>query len=152
MFSSKKENLPSPSLEDSFFPFSSSSSASTKRTMGPGVVPEALSDLSQDDGCTALQESDLVLAAELGQALLERNEELNAQLEQKEKEVEVQYTISEAVTVFFNLFFLSETESFWLFICGISMLLFHRNALACCVYSTFFIFDGKRLMNEHTFI
>ncbi|XP_031427354.1 BICD family-like cargo adapter 2 [Clupea harengus] len=88
MFSSKKENLPSPSLEDSFFPFSSSSSASTKRTMGPGVVPEALSDLSQDDGCTALQESDLVLAAELGQALLERNEELNAQLEQKEKEVE----------------------------------------------------------------
>ncbi|XP_041947291.1 BICD family-like cargo adapter 2 isoform X2 [Alosa sapidissima] len=86
MFSPKKETLPSPSLEDSFFPFSSSSS-STKRTMAPGVVPEALTDLAQDDG-PALMESDLILAAELGQALLERNEELNVQLEQKDKEME----------------------------------------------------------------
>ncbi|KAL2095109.1 hypothetical protein ACEWY4_009828 [Coilia grayii] len=88
MFSSKKESLPSPSLEDSFFPFSSSSSSSAKRTMAPGLVPEALSDLPQDDSSPALMESDLILAAELGQALLERNEELNAQLELKEKEVE----------------------------------------------------------------
>ncbi|XP_076129981.1 BICD family-like cargo adapter 2 isoform X2 [Alosa pseudoharengus] len=87
MFSPKKETLPSPSLEDSFFPFSSSSS-STKRTMAPGVVPEALTDLAQDDGSPALMESDLILAAELGQALLERNEELNVQLEQKDKEME----------------------------------------------------------------
>lgn len=90
--------------------------------MGPGVVPEALSDLSQDDGCTALQESDLVLAAELGQALLERNEELNAQLEQKEKEVEVQYTISEAVTVFLIYSFYLRLRAFGcLYV-----------ALACC--------------------
>ena len=34
-------------------------------------------------------ETDLILAAELGQALLERNEELAATLEQREREVEV---------------------------------------------------------------
>ncbi|XP_063060057.1 BICD family-like cargo adapter 2 isoform X1 [Engraulis encrasicolus] len=94
MFSSKKDTLPSPSLEDSFFPFSSSSSTSSsssaKRTMAPGLAPEGLSELAQEeeDSNPALMESDLILAAELGQALLERNEELNAQLELKEKEVE----------------------------------------------------------------
>lgn len=34
-------------------------------------------------------ETDLILAAELGQALLEKNEELAETLQQREKEVEV---------------------------------------------------------------
>uniref|UniRef100_A0A3P8UE83 BICD family-like cargo adapter 2 n=1 Tax=Amphiprion percula TaxID=161767 RepID=A0A3P8UE83_AMPPE len=63
MFAPRKDSLPSPSLEDSFFPLSSSSSVSLSFT-------------------------DLILAAELGQALLEKNEELAASLEQREREME----------------------------------------------------------------
>uniref|UniRef100_A0A3Q1C9X0 BICD family-like cargo adapter 2 n=1 Tax=Amphiprion ocellaris TaxID=80972 RepID=A0A3Q1C9X0_AMPOC len=63
MFTPRKDSLPSPSLEDSFFPLSSSSSVSLSFT-------------------------DLILAAELGQALLEKNEELAASLEQREREME----------------------------------------------------------------
>uniref|UniRef100_A0A667Y290 BICD family-like cargo adapter 2 n=1 Tax=Myripristis murdjan TaxID=586833 RepID=A0A667Y290_9TELE len=66
MFSSSKNSLPSPTLEDSFFPLSSSS---------PSV---SLSFI----------ETDLILAAELGRALLEKSEELAASLEQREREVE----------------------------------------------------------------
>uniref|UniRef100_A0A3P8QKJ7 BICD family-like cargo adapter 2 n=1 Tax=Astatotilapia calliptera TaxID=8154 RepID=A0A3P8QKJ7_ASTCA len=66
MFS--KNSLPSPSLEDSFFPLSPSSSVSTDS--GGGI------------------ETDLILAAELGRALLEKNEELAASLEQRERELE----------------------------------------------------------------
>uniref|UniRef100_A0A3P8RFU8 BICD family-like cargo adapter 2 n=1 Tax=Astatotilapia calliptera TaxID=8154 RepID=A0A3P8RFU8_ASTCA len=64
MFS--KNSLPSPSLEDSFFPLSPSSSVS----LSFGI------------------ETDLILAAELGRALLEKNEELAASLEQRERELE----------------------------------------------------------------
>ncbi|XP_028840752.1 BICD family-like cargo adapter 2 isoform X2 [Denticeps clupeoides] len=84
MFSIKKEKLHSPTLEDSFFPFSSSS-ASGGRTRTPGCVPEAM---AQSENCPAVLEGDLILAAELGQALLERNEELGTQLEQKERDME----------------------------------------------------------------
>lgn len=75
--------------------------------MAPGVVPGALKDLPQDDGSPALLENDLILAAELGQALLERNEELNAQLEQKEKEIEVKCKVNEVDIVLFC------SEIFW---------------------------------------
>uniref|UniRef100_A0A3B4Y3L1 BICD family-like cargo adapter 2 n=1 Tax=Seriola lalandi dorsalis TaxID=1841481 RepID=A0A3B4Y3L1_SERLL len=63
MFTARKSSLPSPSLEDSFFPLSSSSSVSLSFT-------------------------DLILAAELGQALLEKSEELAASLKLREREIE----------------------------------------------------------------
>lgn len=85
MFSSKKENLPSPILEDSFFPFSSSHSSSGHRIMGA----DDLLASPQDDSSPTLLEKDLILAAEVGQALLEKNEELAAQLEQMDREMEV---------------------------------------------------------------
>uniref|UniRef100_A0A7N8XV46 BICD family-like cargo adapter 2 n=1 Tax=Mastacembelus armatus TaxID=205130 RepID=A0A7N8XV46_9TELE len=66
MFTSRKNSLPSPSMEDSFFPLSSPSSVS----LGGDI------------------ETDLILAAELGQALLEKNEELAASLELREREIE----------------------------------------------------------------
>ncbi|KAF1378593.1 hypothetical protein PFLUV_G00192150 [Perca fluviatilis] len=83
MFTPRKNSLPSPSLEDSFFPLSSSSSVSlsfalTSSTSSPG---------RSDSGGGI--ETDLILAAELGQALLEKNEELSASLEQRERELEV---------------------------------------------------------------
>ncbi|KAM6984128.1 BICD family-like cargo adapter 2 isoform 2-T2 [Tautogolabrus adspersus] len=82
MFTPRKSSLPSPSLEDSFFPLSSSSSVSLSfalpsSTSSPGCV---------DSGGGI--ETDLILAAELGQALLEKNEELAASLEQSERELE----------------------------------------------------------------
>lgn len=88
MFSSKKENLPSPILEDSFFPFSSSHSSSGHRIMAPMGADDLLAS-PQDDSSPTLLEKDLILAAELGQALLEKNEELAAQIEQMEREMEV---------------------------------------------------------------
>ncbi|KAJ8347540.1 hypothetical protein SKAU_G00261290 [Synaphobranchus kaupii] len=87
MISSRKDSLPSPNLEDSFFPFSTSS-----QQRGPRMSPVADSGplgVPQDDGSSLLLEQDLILAAELGRALLERNEELTAQLEKKDKDVEV---------------------------------------------------------------
>ncbi|XP_051529975.1 BICD family-like cargo adapter 2 [Myxocyprinus asiaticus] len=87
MLSSKKENLPSPVLEDSFFPFSSSNSSS-HRIMAPSVGADDLLASPQDDSSPTLLEKDLILAAEVGQALLEKNEELAGQLEQMEREIE----------------------------------------------------------------
>ncbi|KAM3868879.1 BICD family-like cargo adapter 2 [Diretmus argenteus] len=84
MFSPRKNSLPSPSLEDSFFPLSSSSS----RSLSLALPSSASSPLSGGvDGGGGI-ETDLILAAELGQALLEKNEELAASLEQREREVE----------------------------------------------------------------
>uniref|UniRef100_A0A665UQ20 BICD family-like cargo adapter 2 n=1 Tax=Echeneis naucrates TaxID=173247 RepID=A0A665UQ20_ECHNA len=68
MFTQRKSSLPTPSLEDSFFPLSSSPSMSIDS--GGGI------------------ETDLILAAELGQALLEKSEELAATLELREREIE----------------------------------------------------------------
>ncbi|KAJ0004502.1 hypothetical protein NQD34_010716 [Periophthalmus magnuspinnatus] len=83
MFTSRKNSLPSPSLEDSFFPLSASSSISLSFALPSSSSPNG----SVDSGAGI--ETDLILAAELGQALLEKNEELSAALEQREKEFEV---------------------------------------------------------------
>lgn len=83
MFSPRKNSLPSPSLEDSFFPLSSSSSVSLSF-----ALPSSTSSPSSSDSGGGI-ETDLILAAELGQALLEKNEELAASLEQSERQVEV---------------------------------------------------------------
>uniref|UniRef100_A0A3Q0R4S6 BICD family-like cargo adapter 2 n=1 Tax=Amphilophus citrinellus TaxID=61819 RepID=A0A3Q0R4S6_AMPCI len=80
MFS--KNSLPSPSLEDSFFPLSPSSSVSL--SFG---LPSSTSSLGSTDSGGGI-ETDLILAAELGRALLEKNEELAASLEQREKDLE----------------------------------------------------------------
>ncbi|XP_073335913.1 BICD family-like cargo adapter 2 isoform X2 [Pagrus major] len=82
MFTPRKNSLPSPSLEDSFFPLSSSSSVSLSF-----ALPSSASSPGSSDSGGAI-ETDLILAAELGQALLEKNEELAASLEQSEREVE----------------------------------------------------------------
>ncbi|XP_041864693.1 BICD family-like cargo adapter 2 isoform X1 [Melanotaenia boesemani] len=82
MFTARKDSLPSPSLEDSFFPLSSSSSVSLSF-----ALPTTSSSPGSSDSGGGI-ETDLILAAELGQALLEKNEELAASLEQKEKEME----------------------------------------------------------------
>lgn len=83
MFTTRKNSLPSPSLEDSFFPLSSSSSVSLSF-----ALPSSTSSPDSSDSGGGI-ETDLILAAELGQALLEKNEELAASLEQSEKQVEV---------------------------------------------------------------
>nr|XP_055056418.1 BICD family-like cargo adapter 2 isoform X1 [Misgurnus anguillicaudatus] len=88
MYSSKKENLPSPILEESFFPFSSSNSSSNQCIMAPAIGADDLLASPQDDRSPTLLEKDLILAAEVGQALLEKNEELAAQLEQMERDME----------------------------------------------------------------
>ncbi|XP_022046177.1 BICD family-like cargo adapter 2 isoform X1 [Acanthochromis polyacanthus] len=82
MFTPRKDSLPSPSLEDSFFPLSSSSSVSLSF-----ALPSSTSSPGSVDSGGGI-ETDLILAAELGQALLEKNEELAASLEQREREVE----------------------------------------------------------------
>ncbi|XP_051970792.1 LOW QUALITY PROTEIN: BICD family-like cargo adapter 2 [Xyrauchen texanus] len=87
MFSSKKANMPSPILEDSFFPFSLSNSSS-HRIMGPSIGMDDLLASPQDGSSPTLLEKDLILAAEVGQALLEKNEELAAHIEQMEREME----------------------------------------------------------------
>ncbi|XP_059405857.1 BICD family-like cargo adapter 2 isoform X2 [Carassius carassius] len=88
MFPFRKENLPSPILEDSFFPFSSSHSSSGHRIMAPTMGADDLLASPQDDSSPTLLEKDLILAAEVGQALLEKNEELATQIEQMEREME----------------------------------------------------------------
>ncbi|XP_035481451.1 BICD family-like cargo adapter 2 isoform X2 [Scophthalmus maximus] len=82
MFSTRKNSLPSPSLEDSFFPLSSSSSVSLSF-----ALPSSTSSPGCMDNAGGI-ETDLILAAELGQALLEKNEELAASLDQSEREME----------------------------------------------------------------
>ncbi|XP_070839351.1 BICD family-like cargo adapter 2 isoform X2 [Chaetodon trifascialis] len=82
MFTPRKNSLPSPSLEDSFFPLSSSSSVSLSFTL-----PSSTSSPGSSDSGGGI-ETDLILAAELGQALLEKNEELAASLEQSERQME----------------------------------------------------------------
>lgn len=81
MFTPRTTSLPSPSLEDSFFPLSSSVSLSF-------ALPPSTSSPGTCDGGGGL-DPDLILAAELGQALLEKNEELAASLVQSERQVEV---------------------------------------------------------------
>ncbi|KAG7314513.1 hypothetical protein KOW79_021816 [Hemibagrus wyckioides] len=89
MISTRKESLTSPSLDDSFFPFSSSTPITRHRILGAGVRADSLLESHTDhDGSSTLLEKDLILAAELGQALLEKNEELEAQLEQMRKDME----------------------------------------------------------------
>lgn len=83
--------MPSPSLEDSFFPFSSSTPVSRHRIVGRGGGPDDLLASSKGDSSPTLLEKDLILAAEVGQALLEKNEELEAQLEQMRRDMEVRY-------------------------------------------------------------
>lgn len=89
MFTPRKTSLPSPSLEDSFFPLSSSSSVSLSF-----VRPQSTSSPSNCDSGGGL-DPDLILAAELGQALLEKNEELAASLEQSKRQVEVRETANQ---------------------------------------------------------
>lgn len=81
MFPLRKTSLPSPTMEDSFFPLSSASPVSLSYAI-PSSSPENV-----DSG--GGMETDLILAAELGQALLEKNEELAASLEQRERDLEV---------------------------------------------------------------
>lgn len=83
MFTPRKTSLPSPSLEDSFFPLSSSSSMSLSF-----ALPPSMSSPGSCDSGGGL-DPDLILAAELGQALLEKNEELAASLVQSQRQVEV---------------------------------------------------------------
>ncbi|XP_054586485.1 BICD family-like cargo adapter 2 [Nothobranchius furzeri] len=82
MFTPMKNSLPSPSMEDSFFHLSSSSSAALSFSL-----PSSSSSPGGVDSGGAI-ETDLILAAELGQALLEKNEELAASLEHREREIE----------------------------------------------------------------
>lgn len=85
MFTPRKNSLPTPSLEDSFFPLSPSSSSLSF------ALPSSSSPNGSVDSGAGI-ETDLILAAELGQALLEKNEELAAALDQREREVEVSLT------------------------------------------------------------
>lgn len=78
-----RRNSPSTSLEDSYFPLSPSSPVSLSLK-----APSSISCPDSIDTEGGI-ETDLILAAELGQALLEKNEELAASLEQREREVEV---------------------------------------------------------------
>ncbi|XP_036380575.1 BICD family-like cargo adapter 2 isoform X2 [Megalops cyprinoides] len=93
MISSRKDSLPSQNLEDSFFPFSSSSSSSSSSSQPRGSLMPPMAGKEplgspQDDDSRLLLERDLILAAEVGRALLERNEELTTQLEQRERDIE----------------------------------------------------------------
>ncbi|XP_062845121.1 BICD family-like cargo adapter 2 [Trichomycterus rosablanca] len=85
MISTRKESITSPSLEDSFFPFSSSTPSSRRRIM---CRTDDLVESPEVDSSPSMLEKDLILAAEVGQALLERNEELEAQMEQMRRDVE----------------------------------------------------------------
>lgn len=76
---SRRDSLSSPSLEEPFFPFPSQ----RRESMG-SPLPPPLEHTSSE-----LLERDLILAAELGQALLERNEELGAKLEERDREIEL---------------------------------------------------------------
>lgn len=90
MISTRKESITSPSLEDSFFPFSSSTPITRHRVMGPSVrANNLLASQTDHNSSSSVLEKDLILAAEVGQALLERNEELEAQLEQMRRDMEV---------------------------------------------------------------
>ncbi|XP_060769204.1 BICD family-like cargo adapter 2 [Neoarius graeffei] len=89
MISTRKESITSPSLEDSFFPFSSSTPITRHRVMGPSVrANNLLASQTDHNSSSSVLEKDLILAAEVGQALLERNEELEAQLEQMRRDME----------------------------------------------------------------
>ncbi|XP_076867152.1 BICD family-like cargo adapter 2 [Brachyhypopomus gauderio] len=88
MISTRKESLTSPSLEDSFFPFSSSTPSTRRRVRGGRMRPDDLLASPGGENSPTMLEKDLILAAEVGRALLERNEEVEAQLEQMRKDVE----------------------------------------------------------------
>ncbi|MGH0165332.1 UNVERIFIED_CONTAM: hypothetical protein FKN15_069091 [Acipenser sinensis] len=81
---SRRDSLSSPSLEEPFFPFPSQ----RRESMG-SPLPPPLEHTSSE-----LLERDLILAAELGQALLERNEELGAKLEERDREIEWKAKVS----------------------------------------------------------
>lgn len=91
MISTRKESVTSsPSLDDSFFPFSASTPITRHRIMGPGIrANNLLASHTDHESSSTMLEKDLILAAEVGQALLERNEELEAQLEQMRRDMEV---------------------------------------------------------------
>ncbi|XP_026887624.2 BICD family-like cargo adapter 2 [Electrophorus electricus] len=89
MISTRKESLPSPSLEDSFFPFLSSTPSTRHHVLGMGMRQDDLLASPGGDSSQTMLEKDLILAAEVGRALLERNEEVEAQLEQMRKDMEV---------------------------------------------------------------
>ncbi|KAI2664259.1 BICD family-like cargo adapter 2 [Labeo rohita] len=96
MFHSKKENLPSPILEDSFFPFSSSHSSSAHRIMAPTTGEDDLLTSPQDDSSPTLLEKDLILAAEAMQQekhMLQRRLEVR-DLEASQREAELQADIT----------------------------------------------------------
>ncbi|XP_041090849.1 BICD family-like cargo adapter 2 isoform X2 [Polyodon spathula] len=76
---SRRDSLSSPSLEEAFFPFPSQ----RRESMGSPLLPPL------EHASSELLERDLILAAELGQALLERNEELGAKMEEKDREIEL---------------------------------------------------------------
>ncbi|KAJ3589193.1 hypothetical protein NHX12_010040 [Muraenolepis orangiensis] len=78
MLSHRKNSLPTPGIDDSYFGFSLSMPTSASSPLPGGDAEPARGDL----------EPDLILAAELGQALLEKNEELAASLEEKERLLE----------------------------------------------------------------
>ncbi|XP_036823974.1 BICD family-like cargo adapter 2 isoform X3 [Oncorhynchus mykiss] len=93
---SRKDSLPSPSLEDSFFPLSSTSSHSLSLAYPSSSSSSCCQGGSGSMGKAGLKaeleaglETDLILAAELGQALLERNVELAEALTQRDRHVEV---------------------------------------------------------------
>ncbi|XP_070991034.1 BICD family-like cargo adapter 2 isoform X3 [Oncorhynchus clarkii lewisi] len=93
---SRKDSLPSPSLEDSFFPLSSTSSHSVSLAYPSSSSSSCCQGGSGSMGKAGLKaeleaglETDLILAAELGQALLERNVELAEALTQRDRHVEV---------------------------------------------------------------
>lgn len=90
MISTRKESISSPSLDDSLFPFSSSTPIARHRIQGAGFrASSLLASHTDHDSSSTMLEKDLLLAAEVGQALLERNEELEAQLEQIRRDLEV---------------------------------------------------------------
>ncbi|XP_068187908.1 BICD family-like cargo adapter 2 isoform X1 [Antennarius striatus] len=82
MFTHRQNSLSVPSLQDSFFPLSPTSSVSLSFAFPSSTSPSGSSDTGGGI------ETDLILAAELGQALLEKNEELAVALEQREMQVE----------------------------------------------------------------
>ncbi|KAG2470138.1 BICL2 protein, partial [Polypterus senegalus] len=84
---SRKDSLASPSLEDPFYPFPSQRRDSL---VTPELTkPPCLEDSLQSNSSDLSLNRDLTLAAELGKALLENNEELRATLAERDKEIEV---------------------------------------------------------------
>ncbi|XP_039619880.1 BICD family-like cargo adapter 2 [Polypterus senegalus] len=92
---SRKDSLASPSLEDPFYPFPSQRRDSL---VTPELTkPPCLEDSLQSNSSDLSLNRDLTLAAELGKALLENNEELRATLAERDKEIEKCYSFIETL-------------------------------------------------------